>query len=119
MVFRAMMWRDPYCFQEYIYEFESRKEYKKCTQWSINCSICFLETHILSKRTKKNRYGFHIERFMKYDKCVSREAEKRLRHSVVFWKRWLNDHIQNSIAESFQLEHNLGVDIESHINVYL
>jgi len=119
MTFSAMMWGDPYCFQEYIYTFDSKKEYKKCMGFSIESSIYFLHTHVFSRRTRKNKYGFHIERYMKYNRCVSREAEKKLRHSVIYWKTWLNRTIEEESLTNLVLEDNVGLDMKKCIELYL
>lgn len=119
MSFRAMMWGDPYCFQEYIYTFNDKREYNRCIRWSIKSSIYFLKTQVFSRRTNKNNYGFHIERYIKYNKCFSRDSEKKLRHSVIYWKTWLNRIIENEVLSTFELDLNLNPDMEKYIELYL
>ena len=119
MSFSAMMWGDSYCFQEYIYTFNTKKEYRRCIAFSIESSIYFLNTHVFSRRSHKNKYGFHIERYIKYNRCKSRDSEKKLRHSVIYWKEWLKRTIEEESVKNFQLENNIGSEMKNCIKLYL
>lgn len=81
-MYSGLLWHDDFCHEEHVYTFSRKSDFEDMNNLSIDTSIAFLEFYVWPFRK-----GWCIYQFILQDPPYSRATEKKLRHSVQYWKR--------------------------------